>query len=180
MWKDLLFKSKDATFPLIVIDDRITWYGFPLSELYFEDKNYRFLSPNSPIFRISGKYSNEMIHSLCDLDYRLDDNGTRIKLIEKTNDSAGKGLTKFIHDTEVCKKCGAPMNLTFSHGGKYILKCSSCAAVDLLSVHTLNKYLDRTNAKCSICGKDIFAGVGQFGVYVKCNNGHFTKLSELS
>lgn len=179
-WRGLLFKSKDAAFPLVVIDDRITWYGFPLSELYFKDKNYMFLSPNSPIFRISGKHANEMIYSLCDLDYRLDDNGTRIKLIVKANDLAGKGLTEYIHNTETCKKCGSPMSLSRGHSGKYILKCSSCGSFDLLSVYTTNKYLDSINAKCSICGKDICAGVGQYGIYVKCSNGHFTKLSELS
>lgn len=179
-WKDLLFKSKDASFPLIVIDDKETWYGFPLSELFFEDKNYRFLAPKSPIFRITGKHTNEMIASLCDLDYRVDEKGTRIRLIEKANNSAGKGLTQFIHDTETCKKCGAPMDLTKGHSGKYILKCSSCGSFDLLSVHTMNKFLDKVNAKCPVCGKDIYAGVGQFGIYVKCNNGHFTKLSELS
>ena len=42
-WKNLLFKSKDASFPLVVVDDKVTWYGFPISELFFEDKNYRFL-----------------------------------------------------------------------------------------------------------------------------------------
>lgn len=44
----------------------------------------------------------------------------------------------------------------------------------------MNKYLDQVNAKCSVCGRDIYAGVGQYGIYVKCNEGHFTKLSELS
>lgn len=179
-WKNLLFKSKDASFPLIVIDDRITWYGFPLSELFFADKNYKFYSPKSPIFRIIGKHTNEMIHSLCDLEYRVDDKGMRIKLLEKANSSSGKGLTEFIHNTESCKKCGAPMNLYKGHSGKYSIKCSSCGSFDLLSVHTMNKYLDKVNAKCSVCGKDIYAGVGKFGIYVKCNNGHFTKLSELS
>ncbi|MGN0490200.1 AAA domain-containing protein [Ruminococcus sp.] len=179
-WKNLLFKSKDASFPLIVIDDRITWYGFPLSELFFADKNYKFYSPKSPIFRIIGKHTNEMIHSLCDLEYRVDDNGMRIRLSEKANSSAGKGLTEFINNTEACKKCGAPMNLYKGHSGKYSLRCSSCGSFDLLSVHTMNKYLDKVNAKCSVCGKDIYAGVGKlFGIYVKCNNGHFTKLSEL-
>ena len=179
-WKNLLFKSKDASFPLIVIDDRITWYGFPLPELFFADKNYKFYSPKSPIFRIIGKHTNEMIHSLCDLEYRVDDKGMRIKLLEKANSSSGKGLTEFIHNTESCKKCGAPMNLYKGHSGKYSIKCSSCGSFDLLSVHTMNKYLDKVNAKCSVCGKDIYAGVGKFGIYVKCNNGHFTKLSELS
>lgn len=179
-WKEFLYKSKDSAFPLIVIDDKVTWYGFPLSELYFEGKNYKIHAPKSPIFRITGKYTNEMIFSLCDLDYRLDDKGIKIKLMEKSNSSASEGLTEFIYETETCAKCGSPMNLSKGHSGKYFLRCSVCSEVDFLSVHTMNKYLDKINAKCSVCGKDIYSGVGKYGIYVKCNNGHFTKLSELS
>ena len=179
-WKGLLYKSKNASFPLFSIDGTVTWYGFPLTALYFEDKNSRFNAIKNPIFRIKGKHTNEMINSLCDLDYRIDERGLKIKLLEKTNSAASKGLTKFIAENEKCKKCYEPMILTRSHNGKYMLKCSKCNATDFLSVHTMNKYLDKVNAKCSVCGKDIYAGVGQYGLYVKCNNGHFTKLSELS
>ncbi len=178
-WKSLLYKSKDAAFPLIVIDDKVTWYGFPVSELYFEDKNSKFLTLKSPIFRMTGKHTNEMINSLCDLDHRIDDKEIRIRLTEKSNNSDGKGLAEFIKESETCKKCGAPMSLSQGRSGKYILKCSSCGSFDLLSMHTMNKYLNKANAKCSVCGKDVYAGVGQYGIYVKCNNGHFTKLSEL-
>ena len=179
-WKKMLFKSKDAAFPLIVIDDRITWYGFPLVKLFFEDKNSKFIAVVNPIFRITGKHTNEMIHSLCDLDYRIDDNGMRVKLIEKTDVTKKSGLSVYIKNNETCKKCGAKMELHKGQSGKYCLKCSSCHAFDLLSVHTVNNYLDKINAKCSLCGKDIYAGVGKFGLYVKCNNGHFTKMSDLS
>ena len=48
-----------------------------------------------------------------------------------------------------------------------------------ISVHTMNQFLDEINAKCSKCGNDLYAGVGQYGIYVRCSNGHFTKLSEL-
>lgn len=178
-WQNMLFKSKDASFPLIVIDDRITWYGFPLVKLLFEDKNAKFISVVNPIFRITGKHTNEMIHSLCDLDHRIDDNGFRVNLIEKNSKSVG-GLTKFIHDTEKCSECGASMELKKGISGKYSLKCSSCQNTSWLPYQSVNKYLDIINAKCSVCGKDIYAGVGQYGVYVKCSNGHYTKLSELS
>ena len=133
VWAQILFKSKDAAFPLIVIDDRIVWYGFPLSELFFKDKNYRFLASKSPIFRIVGKHTNEMIHSLCDLDYRIDDtNGMRVKLTEKKTLVTGhNGLSDYIHNNETCKKCGAAMNMTRGKSGKFCMKCSSCNTFDL-------------------------------------------------
>ncbi len=179
-WKGLIYKSKDASFPLIIIDDKVTWYGFPLSDLYFEDKNSRYHALKSPVFRIEGKHTNEMIYSLCELDYRVDDKGTKIKLVDKSNSSSGKGLTEFVHSTETCKVCGAPMNLSRGRSGKYILKCSECDSFDFLTIHTMNKYLDEINAKCSMCGKNLYAGLGMYGLYVKCSEGHFIKLSELS
>jgi hypothetical protein len=61
VWKGMLFKSKDAAFPLIVIDDKIFWYGFPLTELFFVDKSYRYVALKNPVFRIIGKHTGEMI-----------------------------------------------------------------------------------------------------------------------
>ena len=174
-WKEHFYKSKDAAFPLIVIDDKVTWYGFPLSELYFEDKNYKFAASQSLIFRITGKHTNEMIHSLCDLDYYFNENGAKVKLMEK----AGEGLVDYIYETESCKKCGAPMKLSIGHSGKYIMKCSACGKTDMISIYTLNKYLDKVNAKCPFCGKDLYAHLGHYGLQAKCSNDHFIKLSKL-
>lgn len=178
-WKNLLYGSKDAVFPLIVIDKKIIWYGFPLSELAFEDKNSKFIAVKNPIFRIRGKHTNEMIYSLCNLDYRIDEKGFKIKLQEKANSTAGKGLAAYVHNHEICPKCKKPMNLYRSHNGKFMLKCSSCGEIGLLSVDTVNMYLDKVNGKCTVCGKDMYAGVGPFGLYVRCSNNHYTKLSEI-
>lgn len=181
-WKNIAFKSKDAAFPLIVIDDRITWYGFPLSELFFEDKNYRYLAPKSPIFRITGKHTNEMIYSLCDLDCRIDDtSGTRVKLADKKPSiiTGYNGLSDYVRNNEKCKKCGTAMNMLRGRSGKFCMKCSSCDTFDLLPVDTVNAYLDKTDARCSVCGRDLYARVGPYGIYVKCSDGHYTKLSEV-
>ena len=120
-----------------------------------------------------------MIYSLCNLDYRVDEKGFKVKLLEKANSVAGKGLAAYVHNHEICPKCKKPMNLYRSHNGKFILKCSSCGQTGLLLVDTVNMYLDKFNGKCPECGKDMYAGVGPYGLYVKCNNNHYTKLSEL-
>lgn len=178
-WKSLTYRSKDTVFPLFVIDDRITWYGFPVVDLFFEDKEYQFVAKKSPVFRITGKHTNEMIYSLCDLDYRIDDRGIRIRMTEKINSSAGRGFDKFIQDEEKCKECGSQMKLHMTYNGKYMIKCSKCGHTDFISKFTLNKYLDKINAKCAVCGKEIYAGIGPYGIYVKCSGGHYTKLSEI-
>lgn len=179
IWKNMLYKSKDAAFPLIVIDDRIIWYGFPLSELYFEGKSFKIFSPNSPIFRITGKHTNEMIYSLCDLEHYTDENGTIHKLSEKIKDSTGTTLDSYIQKTEKCKKCGTPMRLNVGHSGKITMKCHQCNTIDLITVNTMNNYLNKVNKKCSVCHNNLYSGVSKYGLYVKCSNGHFTKLNEL-
>lgn len=179
IWKSILYKSKDASFPLIVIDDRIVWYGFPLTELYFEGKNFKIFSPDSPVFRITGKHTNEMIYSLCDLEHYTDENGTIYKLSEKIKDSAGTTLDSYIQKTEKCKNCRTPMRLNVGHSGKLTMKCHQCNTNDLLTVNTMNNYLEKVNKKCPVCGKALYSGVSKFGLYVKCSNGHFTKLNEL-
>lgn len=176
-WRELLLRSKDAAFPLIAIDDRIVWYGFPISELYFEDKDYRYLAPKSPLFRITGSQTNEMISSLCDLDHRLDDRGTRFQLTAQANMRGG--LKQYITDKEQCRACGGSIELVRDNKGQYRLKCEECKKVDLLSTFVLNRYLTEINAKCSQCRRDLYACVTQHGICARCSERHFTGLSEL-
>ena len=178
-WKGMLFKSKDASFPLISIDKRITWYGFAITELFFNDKNYTYFASKSPIFRIKGEHANEMIYSLCDLDYRSDEKGIRTKLSEKDSIGDNSGLSDYVYENIFCKQCGSGMRLSVGQSGKCILKCSSCQTYDLLSTYDLNKYLDATDARCAICHKDLYAKLGPYGLFAKCSDGHITKLKDL-
>lgn len=178
-WTEFFHNSKDVTFPLITIDDKITWYGFPITELYFEDKNFRYLASINPIFRISGKYTNEMINSLCDLGNRVDESGAKLKLTEKSNNKSAIGLANYLAENEFCKKCGATMCLFRSSSGKYCLKCSKCGAYDYLTINTTNNYLNTIDATCPVCGNKLYAGLGKYGIYIKCSQGHFAKLSDI-
>lgn len=179
-WADFFHKSKDAVFPLITIDDKITWYGFPITELYFDDKNFRYIAPKSPIFRITGKYINEMINSLCDLGNRVTDSGAKLKLTEKSNEKSATDLANYLSENEFCKECGATMELFRGRSGKYSLKCSKCGKYDYLTVNTTNDYLNTIDATCSVCGNKLYAGLSmKYGIYVKCSQGHFTKLLDI-
>lgn len=176
-WRELILRSKDAVFPLIVIDDRIVWYGFPVSELFFEDKNTRYLAPKSPVFRMTGSQTIEMIASLCDLDHRLDDKGVRFKLTARANMRGG--LKQYISDKEHCRSCGGAVELVRNQKGQHWLKCENCGKTDLLSTFVLNRYLTETKAKCSQCRRDLYACVTQHGICARCSERHFTGLSEL-
>ena len=176
-WRELLLKSKDAVFPLIAIDDHIIWYGFPISELFFEEKDCRFFTTKSPIFRITSSQTNEMIASLCDLEHRLDDKGVRFQLTARTNMRGG--LKQYISTKEHCRACGESVELVRDHNGQYRLKCVECKKVDLLSTFVLNRYLTEINAKCSQCRRDLYACITQNGICARCSERHFANLSDL-
>ena len=91
-----------------------------------------------------------------------------------------KGLAEFIYNTENCRKCGAPMQLLVGCSENYFMKCSACRWGGLISIHILNVYLDKKNAKCAVCGKDLFAFIGRYRNYVKCCEGHITGISDLA
>lgn len=51
--------------------------------------------------------------------------------------------------------------------------------MDYLTSDTINYYINRKNAKCPIHKAGICGGLGKYGVYVKCDYGHFMKPDEI-
>jgi predicted molibdopterin-dependent oxidoreductase YjgC len=165
-------------FPLITIDDKITWYGFPVTELFFEEKNNRYLARKSPIFKITGEHANGKIISLCNLEDRLDEKNHKIKIVEK-GFNKHNGLAQFIKSTEKCKICGESMELVKNRNGKLSLKCSDCEMNANLTTDILNNYIAKNRNKCRHCGGSVSACIGPYGLYLRCIDGHCTNLSDL-
>ena len=69
-WKKYTRGTDNAIFPLIMIDDKITWYGVPQAELKLDaGKGISYKTVSHVKCRINGKYTAEMIKSLSDLEY---------------------------------------------------------------------------------------------------------------
>ena len=68
-WKMYCVETENATFPLIVIDDKIAWYGLPTATWIFKvDKSSSLLTVLHAMVRIKGRNTVEMIKALTELD----------------------------------------------------------------------------------------------------------------
>ena len=192
-WKKISCASENATFPLIVIDDSLVWYGLPLAKGRFKGKdNMSFVSVLQLYFRLSGKHTVDMIRSLTDVDMKMID-GIRKPLIggqleHPENDSDTelgnklRGIHAYVNKYVRCQVCNKPMTVVRSFKGKVYLKCSSGDNDHnaFLTKDIVNAYISHANPTCPQCKNYIKkCGVSKFGLWVKCDNGHYPKADEI-
>ncbi len=189
-WKDIAWASENAIFPLIIIDDKVAWYGLPKSNGKFKDGTMIFPTVYQMYYRICGEHTIEQIKAFSDFEYKMVDEQIKPlnekighQIFESTKDT-GKGVTgfeKYINETEKCYKCKSPMSLTRNAKGVTYIKCSSskCKEHRLYSVDIVNTYIISNNVLCPIHKCHLFARLGKFGIYVRCEMGHFLKPDEI-
>ena len=199
-WKEYCFGTENATFPLIVIDDEVAWYGLPTAKWKFQvDKTTSMITVVHTMIRIKGKNTIEMIKALTELETIVVGQNTR-KLVKKkgtmaTNSMAASsgttadsgaisnyGLGAFIEKKEFCPACKSHMVLAKNARGTAYLKCSNkaCKETKYLTVDLMNWYINSHNVKCpKKDGGELRGGLGKYGPYVRCNCGHFLKPEEI-
>ena len=199
-WKEYCFGTENATFPLIVIDDEVAWYGLPTAKWKFQvDKTTSMITVVHTMIRIKGKNTVEMIKALTELETIVVGQNTR-KLVKKkgtmaTNSMAASsgttadsgaisnyGLGAFIEKKEFCPACKSHMVLAKNARGTAYLKCSNkaCKETKYLTVDLMNWYINSHNVKCpKKDGGELRGGLGKYGPYVRCNCGHFLKPEEI-
>ena len=189
-WKAYCWGTEDAVFPLILIDDKVIWYGLPDAKEVFRDGSYSYATVCKTIFRITGEHTIEIIKALTGLENRMIDNHSKI-LTEKTsqdlqNISADKddgkqvgGLGRFVEEYSKCPKCKQAMKLMKGRSGKSFLKCSVCGELAYLTPDFTNWYISKESVRCPIHHCDIEAKLGQYGIYIKCEKGHYIKPDEI-
>ena len=191
-WKEIAWASENAIFPLIILDDKIAWYGLPKSAGKFVDGNMSFMTVYHVYYRISGEHTIEQIKAFSDFEFRVVNEQTK-PLTEKIghsvlpsvkNGDSGNGVSgfaKYLSESEKCSKCKKPMVLTRGKTGKCYMKCSSstCKETKLIDPEIVNAYINREYVKCPIHGTGLFAGLSKYGIYVKCDMGHFLKPDEI-
>lgn len=199
-WKEFCWGTENATFPLIIIDDEIAWYGLPTAKWKFQvDKTTSMITVVHTMVRIKGKNTVEMIKALTDLENIVVGQNTR-KLVKKkgtmvTNSMAASngtsvdsgsisnyGLGAFVEEKEFCPVCKSHMVLTKNARGTAYLKCSNkaCKETKYLTVDMMNWYINLHNVKCpKKDGGELKGGLGKYGPYIRCSCGHFLKPDEI-
>ena len=83
------------------------------------------------------------------------------------------GLAKYITEKMFCPVCKQNLVMVKGRTGKFYLKCSntSCDHTEFLTKELVNHYINM----CPQDKGEIRGGLGQFGIYVRCECGHFLK-----
>ncbi|OLR58514.1 hypothetical protein BHF70_02095 [Anaerostipes sp. 494a] len=199
-WKEYCWGTENATFPLIIIDDELAWYGLPTAKWKFQvDKTTSMMTVVHTMVRIKGKNTIEMIKALTELETIVVGQNTK-KLVKKkgilvtkpmvassggsvdSGSMANYGLGKFVEEKEFCPACKSHMVLAKNVRGTAYLKCSNkaCKETKYLTVDLMNWYINSHNVKCpKKDGGELKGGLGKYGPYIRCNCGHFLKPDEI-
>ncbi len=199
-WKEYCVGTENATFPLIIIDDEVVWYGLPTAKWKFQvDKTTSMITVVHSMVRIKGKNTVEMIKALTDIETvvvgqnirKLDNKKSKLvtnSLAASSGNSEDNGsilnygLGAFVEEKEFCPKCKNHMILAKNARGTAYLKCSNkaCKETKYLTVDLMNWYINSHNIKCpKRDGGELKGGLGKYGPYVRCNCGHFLKPDEI-
>lgn len=199
-WKEYCVGTENATFPLIIIDDEVVWYGLPTAKWKFQvDKTTSMITVVHSMVRIKGKNTVEMIKALTDIETvvvgqnirKLDNKKSKLVTnsfaassgnLEDNGSILNYGLGAFVEEKEFCPKCKNHMILAKNARGTAYLKCSNkaCKETKYLTVDLMNWYINSHNIKCpKRDGGELKGGLGKYGPYVRCNCGHFLKPDEI-
>lgn len=182
-----VWESEDAVFPLLLIDNKVCWYGMPLSVGRVRLANGMSVQTamQTP-FRITGENAINMIGSVTELETREAD-GIRVSLKQRGNASqntasatATDGLAQFIKEHRVCKKCKAPMRMV--RGRKsFFLACTNkrCDATELLDPGYVDHYICVSRVRCPKCGSGLHAAVNNYGIHLRCEKGCYVNVNQV-
>lgn len=182
-WKKYTWGTDNAIFPVIIIDEKITWYGVPQATWKFVDGDYGYNTVCPIACRIKGEHTAEMIRSLSDIEYR-ETAGGRTQLLPRPeaagdNPTGPSGLASYVSKYKKCPECKQSLNMTKGKSGKTILWCKECKKTHLLSPDDINHYMLINHVKCPLHKCDMEAKVGKWGLYIRCDAGHNIKPEEI-
>ena len=194
-WKKYCLGTENATFPLLLIDDEILWYGLPTATWDFKvSKSFSIITVTHIMVRIVGKNTIEMIKALTELE-TIQVGVNKRPLVNKEtiwtgnykenssvkeNDSIG--LASFVEKKEFCPECKSHMILTKNQRGTAYLRCSNknCKKIKYLTTDLINWYISNQNIECPRNdGGELKGILGKYGPCVKCSEGHFLKPEEI-
>ena len=184
-WISYSEESENAIFPILMIDRKIIWYGLPKAIPEFRVKGgsttYKTVCPI--IMRIQGDYTVGLVNSLANLEMVTADGTTSQMYVGSKTDlllkSKKYSISSYIEEHETCVKCRSPYTLAVNRSGKAYMRCTGCGNVSYLNPATVNDYIHIHNVKCKIHHCGLRAGLGKYGIYVRCEAGHFMKVHEM-
>ena len=166
-----------------MIDDYITWYGVPFAKWSFSNLSREYNTVCKIACRIKGEHTAEMINSLSDLEYKETKGGKSIleprPETTEANTNGLTGLSAYVEQNMKCPTCKKPLIMSKGKSGKTILWCKECKKTELLRPDDINRYMNIGNVKCPQHNCYMEAKLGKYGLYIRCEAGHYVKPEEI-
>lgn len=159
--------------PVAVIDEKVMWFGMPLSDAEFKAADEVAPISTRPVIRFEGSHTAKTVKSFLDMDERLSVIKPQLPYAERLKLRKVKNLRDYIEVNVKCEKCGEPMTLSRNENGVFTLYCTSeqCNCTKRVDETMLHRYLKEykpDGAKCKICGKPLIIKDGYRGCYFEC------------
>jgi hypothetical protein len=187
-WKLYCWGTVNAVFPLILIDDETIWYGLPTSKLKFKvDKTTTLHTVLQVMVRITGKNTIEMIKAFTELemiDTEVSKKPLKVKYKSDFDPMKDKSVSLpiYVEEKKFCPECKNHMVMAKSKKGATYIKCSSksCKHQEYLDKEFVNFYIKNSDISCpKQDGGKLKCGLGKYGLYIRCSEGHFLDPTEI-
>lgn len=90
-----------------------------------------------------------------------------------------ENFSTYIQENVICSECGKPMVLAKGSRGKCYLSGEFCKHIEYLTPNHVNRYIQYYKRLCPIHNCEIKSGLSKYGVYVRCQEGHFMNPDEI-
>ena len=156
----------------MVIDNKITWYGLPVTDITALEADCGVKIISRPFIRFIGKYTARMIISSLEMDDRLDqytaEDGSSEQVVSIDT------LASYIATNYVCDKCGKSQVMRKNSSGKFFMACSdrNCRQTDKITTELVEDYISSKGEygiRCPKCGSSLEAKISYKGIYVQCS-----------
>ena len=152
-WEEYIITDSFAWTPVIIIDKKITWFGFPKI-----DSN----DSVNILIRFKGEKTAKTILSLM-----------QVKITRNSVSDKNSRLAMFIIKNFQCPECNKNLSLIKNSRGNPFLGCSSypeCNFTQPFTVEILNSYIQMVKLRCSRCGSRMRGSRGKYGFFVGCSS----------
>lgn len=167
-----IVENSEVLNPLVVIDNKITWYGLPVTDITALEADCGVKIISRPFIRFIGKYTARMIISSLEMDDRLDqytaEDGSSEQVVSIDT------LASYIATNYVCDKCGKSQVMRKNSSGKFFIACSdrNCRQTDKITTELVEDYISSKGEygiRCPKCGSSLEAKISYKGIYVHCS-----------
>lgn len=150
--KDFSTEDVFTWLPIIIINENLLYYGYPLIFNDYVNKNL--------VIKFNGHKTIKNLIAKLNIKFKESNLQTSLK--------------EFVEEFLRCKNCGHPLTIRKSRSNKYFIACTnypSCNHTERIDKNLVDFYLAKYNLNtCNECKGQLIAKYGKYGLFIGCNN----------